>query len=100
MEDDQPTLRQLSVPQEANGQRLDLFLAQQLSDVSRSRVQLLLHQGSVLIGGKLAKASHKLRGGESISILGDPQPRSWRKRFPWKSFMKTMTWRWSTSPPA
>ncbi len=67
-------LRQLSVPEEADGQRLDLFLAQQLNDVSRSRVQLLLEQGSVLIGGKLAKASRKVRGGESISILGDPQP--------------------------
>jgi 23S rRNA pseudouridine1911/1915/1917 synthase len=74
MVDDQPRLRQLSVPQEADGQRLDLFLAQQLNEVSRSRVQLLLEQGSVLIGGKLAKASRKVRGGESISILGDPQP--------------------------
>ena len=74
MADDEPSLRQLTVPEEADGQRLDLFLAQQLSDVSRSRVQLLLEQGSVLIGGKLAKASRKVRSGESISILGDPQP--------------------------
>ena len=69
----QPKLRQLSVPEEADGQRLDLFLAQQLNDVSRSRVQLLLEQRSVLVGGKLAKASRKVRAGESISILGDPQ---------------------------
>jgi len=67
-------LRRLVVPDEATGQRLDLFLVQQLEEVSRSRVQLLLHQGSVLVGGQLAKASHKLRAGESISILGDPQP--------------------------
>jgi 23S rRNA pseudouridine1911/1915/1917 synthase len=67
-------LRQLTVSEEADGQRLDLFLAQQLDHVSRSRVQLLLEQGSVLIGGKLAKASRKVRSGESISILGDPQP--------------------------
>ncbi len=70
----EPQLRQLTVPEEANGQRLDLFLAQQLNEVSRSRVQLLLQQGSVLIDGKLAKASRKVRSGESISILGDPQP--------------------------
>ena len=70
----EPRLRQISVPQEADGQRLDLFLVQQLDDVSRSRAQLLLEQGSVLIGGKLGKASRKVRGGESISILGDPQP--------------------------
>ena len=72
--DEERRLRQLTVSDEADGQRLDLFLAQQLDHVSRSRVQLLLEQGSVLIGGKLAKASRKLRSGESISILGDPQP--------------------------
>ena len=74
MADEEPQLRQITVPGEANGQRLDLFLVQQLSEVSRSRVQLLLQQGSVLIDGKLAKASRKLRSGENISILGDPQP--------------------------
>src|ERR1700689_4013604 len=74
MVDDAQRLRQLNVPDEAAGQRLDLFLAQQLNEVSRSRAQLLLEQGSVLIGGKLGKASRKVRGGESISILGDPQP--------------------------
>jgi 23S rRNA pseudouridine1911/1915/1917 synthase len=74
MADEEPQLRRISVPEEANGQRLDLFLVQQLSEISRSRVQLLLQQGSVLIDGKLAKASRKLRSGENISILGDPQP--------------------------
>jgi 23S rRNA pseudouridine1911/1915/1917 synthase len=73
MADEEPQLRRLTVPEEANGQRLDLFLVQQMTEVSRSRVQLLLHQGSVLIDGKLAKASRKLRSGENISILGDPQ---------------------------
>ena len=63
----EPRLRQISVPQEAAGQRLDLFLVQQLDDVSRSRAQLLLEQGSVLIGGKLGKASRKVRGGERPS---------------------------------
>jgi 23S rRNA pseudouridine1911/1915/1917 synthase len=71
---DEPQLRQLCVPESADGQRLDLFLAQQLGEVSRSRVQMLLEQGAVLIEGKQAKASRKVRSGESISILGDPQP--------------------------
>jgi 23S rRNA pseudouridine1911/1915/1917 synthase len=74
MGDEEQQLRRLTVPEEANGQRLDLFLVEQLKEVSRSRVQLLLQQGSVLIDGKLAKASRKLRSGENISILGDPQP--------------------------
>jgi 23S rRNA pseudouridine1911/1915/1917 synthase len=74
MADDDSRLRLITVPEAANGQRLDLFLAQQLGEVSRSRVQLLLQQGGALIDGKLAKASRKLRSGESISILGEPQP--------------------------
>ena len=74
MADDESRLRRFTVPELANGQRLDLFLAQQLGEVSRSRVQLLLQQGGVLIDGKQAKASRKLRSGESISILGEPQP--------------------------
>jgi 23S rRNA pseudouridine1911/1915/1917 synthase len=74
MADEELQLRWLTVPEEADGQRLDLFLVKQLSEVSRSRVQLLLQQGSVLIDGKLPKASRKLRSGENISILGDPQP--------------------------
>jgi 23S rRNA pseudouridine1911/1915/1917 synthase len=54
--------------------RLDLFLAQQLGDVSRSRVQMLLQQGDVQIGGKPAKASRKVRAGEELSVHGEPQP--------------------------
>jgi 23S rRNA pseudouridine1911/1915/1917 synthase len=74
MADDESRSRRLTVPEAADGQRLDLFLVQHLGEVSRSRVQLLLQQGGVQIDGKQAKASRKLRSGESISILGDPQP--------------------------
>jgi ribosomal 50S subunit-recycling heat shock protein len=74
MADDEARLRQLTVPEESSGQRLDLFLAQHLEEISRARVQLLLHEGSVLIDGKRAKASRKVRSGENISILGEPHP--------------------------
>jgi 23S rRNA pseudouridine1911/1915/1917 synthase len=66
--------RHLSVPLEAAGQRLDQFLVTQLDGVSRSRVQLLLEQGDVLLDGAHPKASLKLRGGESITITGEPHP--------------------------
>lgn len=69
-----PELRSWTVPQEAAGQRLDQFLVQQMEPVSRSRVQLLLEQGGVLVDGKAAKASMRLRGEENISILGEAQP--------------------------
>ncbi len=64
----------ITVPAEANGRRLDAFLAAQLEGVSRSRVQLLLDQGDVLVNGVRVKASLKLRGGEQIAITGDPRP--------------------------
>lgn len=66
--------RTLVVPAEAAGSRLDHFLATQLEGVSRSRVQLLLEQGDVLLDGTHAKASLKLRGGEQIVITGEPHP--------------------------
>ncbi len=97
-------LRQLSVPEEANGQRLDLFLAQQLHEISRSRVQLLLEQGSVLIDGKpgqsVAQSARRREVFPSWAIpsrlLCAPSPR----RFRWRLSMKTATLRWSISRPA
>ena len=66
--------RTIPVPREAAGQRLDQFLTSQLDGVSRSRVQLLVEQGDVLVDGARPKASYKLRGGESITITGEPHP--------------------------
>jgi 23S rRNA pseudouridine1911/1915/1917 synthase len=65
--------RTIHVPAEAAGQRLDQFLAAQL-DISRSRVQLLLDQGDIAIGSKTPKGSLKLRGGEIITVTGEPHP--------------------------
>ena len=68
----------LEVPLESAGQRLDQFLVQFLSaqgePISRSRIQLLLEQGDVLVDGKREKASLKLRGRERIAITGEPHP--------------------------
>lgn len=64
----------IAVPTEAKGLRLDHFLATELEGISRSRVQLLLEQGDVLVNGQQTKPSHKLRGGEEIRITGEPHP--------------------------
>ncbi|HUX43953.1 MAG TPA: RluA family pseudouridine synthase [Terracidiphilus sp.] len=69
-----PEVQTISVPPEAAGQRLDHFLAEQMEGVSRSRVQLLLEQGDVLLNGAQPKSSFKLRGGEQIVITGEPRP--------------------------
>ncbi len=66
--------RAIAVPAEAKGQRLDAFLAAQLDGVSRSRVHLLIDQGDVLVNASREKPSLKLRGGEQITITGDPHP--------------------------
>jgi 23S rRNA pseudouridine1911/1915/1917 synthase len=64
----------ISVPVDAAGQRLDQFLAAKLPHTSRARVQMLLEEGKALVNSKPAKASLKLKGGETITILGDPTP--------------------------
>ena len=67
-------MRSWSVSADMAGQRLDQFLVQQLEPVSRSRIQMLLSQGGVLVDGKAAKASMRLREDEVVSVLGEAQP--------------------------
>lgn len=61
------------VPEDA-GNRLDAWLVRQLASVSRSRVQLLLSAGKVLVDGAAAKPSFKLKGGETVEITGPAEP--------------------------
>ena len=63
----------ISVPPEAAGQRLDQFLVSQIPDVSRARVQQMLAEEKAQVNGSPAKSSLKLRGGEEIVVVGDPQ---------------------------
>jgi 23S rRNA pseudouridine1911/1915/1917 synthase len=64
----------LAVPTDSVGQRLDQFLAAQLPDLSRARVQQLLREEKALVNGAAAKPSMKLRGGEQITLTGGPPP--------------------------
>lgn len=60
-----------TVPAEAAGQRLDQWLAAQLPEISRVRVQQLITQHKIqLKAGGTPKASLRLRGGEHITITG------------------------------
>ena len=52
------------------GKRLDQFLASQLPDTSRSRIQQLITEGKVLVDEKPPRSSLRLRGDEKITILG------------------------------
>src|SRR5262245_17196646 len=55
------------------GKRLDQFLAAKITDVSRARVQQLIEQHQVLVNDAEAKPSLRLRGNETIRLLGPPQ---------------------------
>lgn len=61
----------ISVPLEASGSRLDQFLASQLENTSRARVQQLISQGKVTVDNVQQKASFRLIGGEQIVIAGE-----------------------------
>ena len=66
-------IKSLLVPAEAAGQRLDHWLATQLPDVSRVRVQQLIEQKKIQLSGANPKPSLRLRGGEQITITGQVQ---------------------------
>ena len=55
-----------SVPEDAAGERLDVFLAKQLDGWSRSRLQRLIDEEDVLVNGRAAKTSYKLRPNDRI----------------------------------
>ncbi len=61
----------IQTPPEAQGKRIDLFLAQRGPELalSRSRVQELMAGGLITIDGERVKASRKLQGSETIRIF-------------------------------
>jgi 23S rRNA pseudouridine1911/1915/1917 synthase len=54
------------------GKRLDQFLRDLISDVSRSRIQDWIRQGRVLVNGGEARASYAVRSGDIIDV--EPVP--------------------------
>src|ERR1700680_5046238 len=56
------------------GVRLDRFVADNCPELSRARVQELIEAGLILVNSRSAKGSHKLRGGERISVEIQPRP--------------------------
>jgi 23S rRNA pseudouridine1911/1915/1917 synthase len=56
------------VPPTASGERLDRFLAAAEPDLSRSRVQGLIDEGLVLVNTRPARASHRVREGDTVTV--------------------------------
>jgi 23S rRNA pseudouridine1911/1915/1917 synthase len=61
---------------EYGGKRLDKFLAEQLPAFSRSRLQLLIRAGKVLVDGKPAKKVGLILDGKTTVIIHLPPPES------------------------
>src|SRR5215813_4943713 len=55
-----------TVPEESAGQRLDAFLAAHIQSWSRSRLQRLIDDGDVVVNGRAAKPSYKLRPSDQV----------------------------------
>jgi 23S rRNA pseudouridine1911/1915/1917 synthase len=52
--------------------RLDRFVAEQLTQFSRSRVQQLIRQGAITVNGRPARASETVRSGDTIAVAEPP----------------------------
>jgi 23S rRNA pseudouridine1911/1915/1917 synthase len=65
---------QISVSSEESGLRLDRVVAAHCQELSRTRAQELIEAGLVLLNGKAAKDSHKVRAGDVIEV--EPQQRA------------------------
>jgi 23S rRNA pseudouridine1911/1915/1917 synthase len=58
----------LTVEPGSAGARLDRWLSDQLTDLSRARLQALIRGGLVRVDGAVLKAAHRLHGGERVEV--------------------------------
>ena len=69
-----PVTHKLAVAESDVGNRLDRYLATQLPELSRTRIQELIEAGLVLVDGKPSKGAHRLREGEKIAVEAQARP--------------------------
>jgi len=62
----------LTVEPASAGARLDRWLSERLTGLSRARLQALIRGGLVRVDGMVLKAAHRLRGGERVEIEVPP----------------------------
>ncbi|WP_270448560.1 RluA family pseudouridine synthase [Lactobacillus delbrueckii] len=60
--------REYELTAQASGQRLDKYLAEEMTDLSRSRIKELVQAGEVLLNGKKSKVSYKVQKGDLIQV--------------------------------
>ncbi len=74
MVDSPATQQNLTSASTDAGRRLDLFLAERVPELSRTRIQELTREGKVRVNGNVAKAAHRISAGEIIEIEVLPRP--------------------------
>lgn len=60
--------REYELTAEESGQRLDKYLAGEMTDLSRTRIKELVQAGEVLVNGKKSKVSYKVQKGDLIQV--------------------------------
>jgi 23S rRNA pseudouridine1911/1915/1917 synthase len=65
----------LVIPPKQSRERLDVYLAHQIENATRTKVQQAIHDGLVLVDGKRVKPSHPVSPGEVIDITLPRRPR-------------------------
>jgi 23S rRNA pseudouridine1911/1915/1917 synthase len=68
------TKHKLKVEESDAGQRLDRYLAAQLPELSRTRIQELIEAALVVVDGKPSKGAHRLRAGMKIAVDAQARP--------------------------
>jgi 23S rRNA pseudouridine1911/1915/1917 synthase len=74
MPENPATRQELTAASGDAGRRLDLFVAQRVPELSRTRIQELIREWNVRVDGKIARASHRIAAGEMIEVEVLPRP--------------------------
>ena len=59
---------EIRIPMAKEPERLDVFLARQVSELTRSKAQAAIAEGAVTVDGSAVKTSHKVRPGQLIRL--------------------------------
>ena len=68
-------IRQFLVIDEEEGSRLDVYLSEQLGDMSRSYIQKLIKEKKVKVNGKVEKAKYLVKENDDI-FIEIPKPKT------------------------
>ena len=77
-----PQIELIIVEEEMDGERLDVFVAEQVEQLSRSVVKSLINEGKILVNQERQKPSYRVREGDDVNVeipkpqVLDLQPRN------------------------